>query len=307
MGEVTTVEANANASSETMEFSAVLSRRWDEFLLTGIFSVVELAGLYGGVTQGFAPIVIGALVLFGIMLGGSLYYMLVPAHFIRITPGELTLRSALKTIVIRDSDVEYISSGKTGNSSFLTIKLLSGRQAVARIGAFSERDRITSILAARYRGAESNAIQSALTRCHQFQVVIGTQLLIVLGAMGLFISCAMLSQPARVPPSEALITMAAGTLLIVIPFALPKPYVEVNPDTISRVSMFNTTSIRWDQITSVKLGNIQNHGNVNEWMWVVSGDNKVVAGDETVDDFAFLRDIVLSIVPKEKINDSRNA
>ena len=233
--------------------------------------------------------------------------MLVPATQIQIVPEAVTFRSPAKQTIIRDSDVEYISAGRTGNNSFLTLKLLNGATVSARIGTFVDRGQIVAILNDRYRNSESRAIQAALARCHKFTITIGTQFLIVVGAICLFAGSMMLSQPQRVEQTDALLSIAAGVLLIVVPLLVPKPYVQVNPDEIVRKTAGGMKSIRWDQVTLVTLGNIQTRGGPNEYAWIQSGDVKITAGDAVVDDYGFLRDIVLAQVPASKVEDKRSS
>src|SRR5579872_6921423 len=123
------------------EFRASTWRLMDVYGFTLLFLGVEVWTVVGGVINGFIPMIFACLALFGFMLVSCLWFALVPATAIRIAPDAVTFQSPLKQMIIHDSDVEYISAGRTGNNSFLSVKLLDGSKAIARIGSFIERDR----------------------------------------------------------------------------------------------------------------------------------------------------------------------
>jgi hypothetical protein len=294
----------SQAQSDSLEFRTKLWRRSDEFCLAALFLGVELFGFYGCFREGFKPVAITSLALFGLMLGGALWFILVPAYLIRIQPESVIFRSPLKTTVILDSNVETFSAGRSGSSSILTVKLLTGKQLYTRVGVYEARARIVMLLTERYKKAEGHAIHEALANGHKFETRLGALLIQIFGGTGLFIGSVLLSAPNR-SLIAALTALTIGVILIVLPMILPKSYLQIGDEGIKKCSMFGTSEILWSQVTALRLVNIQSRNGPSELISIESSGTVIRASDASVSDFAFLRDIAISAVPKEKVKDER--
>lgn len=290
---------------ESKVFLASPWRRLDEFLLIAVFSAVFGLTLYLWITQGFNWSLVMLLPLWTFMFVGSIGYSIMEITRVAVGDDHVEFRSVVRKILVKDSEVADIQIDRSGSSSMLKVSLLSGKDVSIRLSVFPGHAELADVLQRRYRDQEANAIQSALAsnkRFYKTQVaawgswICGFVLIVALAWL--------LTVPSPSDRWAAWTMMTLGSLLIGLFFAARKSYAQVSSEGILSHIFWIDKRVWWHEITEIELTNFRTKSSVHEMMRIGSPKAMLWLGDG-FDNYPFLRDIILSKVPQERVTDRR--
>ena len=291
---------------EPMVFRAKWWKRLDTVGLTILFSSLLVANTWLIVSVGATAASLFLMPWWIALVSGVVFSLLAETIEVEFLQGSVVFRSLLRKRALKDIEIQMVEDKVAGEDSYLEVYAASGESFGLPVKEFDHSEQLARLLKSRCSEAHSDLINSALDDERVFGAgrLAGCTFFVafLVAISGGIVFVVDSSDPVRYVGIAFAVFGAAISLLAL---AMRKVGVTVNHEGIRFKQLVGARSIRWSDLTCVMLSSPRIQGARHEWIELRSEQTTINLMDMR-DDFALLREVVLTKAPPGVVLDERH-